>query len=133
MRPLVDTRNYRVKTLNNLNPAFMNFLSFSFERQTGLTNTSLTLEFLTPDINKVPFGGKSSRYLRPNIWNLHWLKTKLGDNLSIFKRIIKVGMQFHANARLVSPQKLSLNNCLFPQCRIQNIELKIWSFRSKFG
>ena len=56
------------KTLNNLNPAFLNEI-FELRKTKRVIRNQYKLNLEVPIINQVIFGAKSIRYLGPKIWN----------------------------------------------------------------
>ena len=77
-----------LKTLSNINPAFMNeFLSSGRLIGQFEINTNLNLEVPIP--NQVTFGAKSVGYLGPKICNSLPVHIESNESLTTFKRIIK--------------------------------------------
>ena len=56
------------KTLNNINPDFMNEI-FELWKTNRAVRNQYKLNLEVPTINQVTFGIKSIRYLGPKIWN----------------------------------------------------------------
>ena len=56
------------KTLNNINPDFMNEI-FELRKTNRAVRNQYKLNLEVPTINQVTFGIKSVRYLGPKIWN----------------------------------------------------------------
>ena len=56
------------KTLNNINPDFMNEI-FELRKTNRAVRNQYKLNLEVPTINQVTFGIKSIRYLGPKIWN----------------------------------------------------------------
>ena len=56
------------KTLNNINPDFMNEI-FDLRKTNRAVRNQYKLNLEVPTINQVTFGIKSIRYLGPKIWN----------------------------------------------------------------
>ena len=56
------------KTLNNINPDFMNEI-FELRKTNRAVRNQYKLNLEVPPINQVTFGIKSIRYLGPKIWN----------------------------------------------------------------
>ena len=56
------------RTLNNINPAFMNEI-FELRKTNRAVRNQYKLNLEVPTINQVTFGIKSIRYLGPKIWN----------------------------------------------------------------
>ena len=87
-------RNYRTlcieifKTINNLNPTFMNGI-FRLRANNRPTREKYKLNLEIPEINQVRFGTKSLRYLGPKIWNSLPYHIKSSENLIKFRNIIK--------------------------------------------
>ena len=76
------------KTLNNINPAFMNeILELRKTKRAVRNQYKLNLE--VPIINQVTFGAKSIRYLGPKIRNSLPFHIKSSESPTTFKRIIK--------------------------------------------
>ena len=76
------------KTLNNINPAFMNEI-FELRKTNRAVRNQYKLNLEVPIINQVTFGAKSIRYLRSKIWNSLPFHIKSSESLTTFKRIIK--------------------------------------------
>ena len=76
------------KTLNNINPAFMNEI-FELRKTNRAVRNQYKLNLEVPIINQVTFGAKSIRYLGPKIWNSLPFHIKSSESLTTFKRIIK--------------------------------------------
>ena len=76
------------KTLNNLNPAFLNEI-FELRKTKRVIRNQYKLNLEVPIINQVTFGAKSIRYLGPKIWNSLPFHIKSSESLTTFKRIIK--------------------------------------------
>ena len=76
------------KTLNSINPNFMNDICEPKKTNRAVRNQyKLNLE--VPIINQVTFGAKSIRYLGPKIWNTLPFHIKSSESLATFKRIIR--------------------------------------------
>ena len=56
------------RTLNNINPAFINEI-FELRKTNRAVRNQYKLNLEVPTINQVTFGIKSIRYLGPKIWN----------------------------------------------------------------
>ena len=93
------------KTLNNINPAFMNEV-FELRKTNSAVRNQYKLNLEVPIINQVTFGTKSIRYLGPKIWNSLPFHIKSSESLTTFKRIIKTELWPHANAQFVSARVL---------------------------
>ena len=68
---LIDSRSLCIesfRTLNNINPAFMNEI-FELRKTNRAVRNQYKLNLEVPTINQVTFGIKSIRYLGPKIWN----------------------------------------------------------------
>ena len=76
------------KTLNNINPAFMNEI-FELRKTKRTVRNQYKLNLEVPIINQVTFGAKSIRYLGPKIWNSLPFHIKSNESLTTFKRSIK--------------------------------------------
>ena len=76
------------KTLNNINPAFINEI-FELRKTNRAVRNQYKLNLEVPIINQVTFGAKSIRYLGPKIWNSLPFHIKSSESLTNFKRIIK--------------------------------------------
>ena len=76
------------KTLNNINPAFVNEI-FELRKTKRAVRNQYKLNLEVPIINQVTFGAKSIRYLGPKIWNSLPFHIKSSESLTTFKRIIK--------------------------------------------
>ena len=72
------------KTLNSINPTFMNDIS---ELRAVRNQYKPNLE--VPILNQITFGAKSIRYLGPEIWNTLPFHIKSSESLTTFKRLIK--------------------------------------------
>ena len=76
------------KTLNSINPTFMNDISELRKTNRAIRNQyKLNLE--VPIINQITLWAKSIRYLRPKIWNTLPFHKKSSESLTTFKIIIK--------------------------------------------
>ena len=76
------------KTLNNINPAFMNEM-FELSKTNRAVRNQYKLNLEVPIINQVTFGAKSIRYLGPKIRNSLPFHIKSSESPTTFKRIIK--------------------------------------------
>ena len=76
------------KTLNNINPVFMDEI-FELRKTKRAVRNQYKLNLELPIINQVTFGAKSIRYLGPKIWNSLPFHIKSSESLTTFKRIIK--------------------------------------------
>ena len=76
------------KTVNNINPAFMNAI-FELRKSNRAVRNQYKLNLEVPIINQVTFGVKSIRYLGPKISNSLPFHIKSSESLTTFKRIIK--------------------------------------------
>ena len=76
------------KTLNNINPVFMNEI-FELRKTKRAVRNQYKFNLEVPIINQVTFGDKSIRYLGPKIWNSLPFHIKSSESLTTFKRIIK--------------------------------------------
>ena len=76
------------KTLNNINPVFMNEI-FELRKSKKAVRNQYKLNLEIPIINQVTFGAKSIRLLGPKIWNSLPFHIKSSESLTTFKRIIK--------------------------------------------
>ena len=74
------------KTLNNLNPSFMENI-FQTKQVSYSTRNSKNLQHYRP--NQVTFGSKSLQSLGPRIWNDLPKEIKEANNLNTFKKLIK--------------------------------------------
>ena len=78
----------KFKTLNSLNPTFMNDI-FKLGKTNKAVRNQNKLNIEVPIINQVTFGAKSIRYLGPKIWNTIPFHNKVSESLTTFIRIIK--------------------------------------------
>ena len=69
------------KTLNNINPAFMNEI-FELRKIDRAIQNQYKLNLEVPIINQVIFGAKSIRYLGPKIWNSLPFHKKSSESLT---------------------------------------------------
>ena len=76
------------KTLNSINPNFMNDI-FDPKQTNRAVRNQYKLNLEVPIINQVTFGAKSIRYLGPKIWNTLPFHIKSSESLATFKRIIR--------------------------------------------
>ena len=76
------------KTLNNINPAFMNEI-FELRKTNRAVRNQYKLNLEVPIINQVTFGAKSIRYLGPKIWNSLPFHIKSSENYTTFRKVIK--------------------------------------------
>ena len=76
------------KTLNSINPNFMNDI-FELKKTNRAVRNQYKLNLEIPIINQVTFGAKSIRHLGPKIWNTLSFHIKSSESLTTFKRIIK--------------------------------------------
>ena len=90
------------KTLNSINPTFMNDI-FELRKTNRAIRNQYKPNLEVPIINQVNLGAKSIRYLGPEIWNTLPFHIKSSESLTTFKRIIKnFWIQSHANSLFVS-------------------------------
>ena len=76
------------KTLNKLNPGYMNDI-FKLRNTDRLTREKYMLNLGIPNLNQATFGTRSLRSCSPKIWNTLPYHIKTSDNLNSFKVIIK--------------------------------------------
>ena len=76
------------KSINNINPAYMNEI-FKLRKTSRAVRNNYKLNLDVPIINEVSFGYKSLRYCGPKIWNSLPFHIKFSENLEAFKNIIK--------------------------------------------
>ena len=76
------------KTLNSINPNFMNDI-FELRKTNGAIRNQCKPNLEVPIMNQVTFGAKSIIYLGPEIWNTPPFHIKLSESLTTFKRIMK--------------------------------------------
>ena len=76
------------KTLNKLNPGYMNDI-FKLKNTDRLTREKYNLNLEIPKLNQATFGTKILRSYGPKIWNVLPYHIKTSDNLNSFKSIIK--------------------------------------------
>ena len=79
---------FNFRTLNNINPAFMNEI-FVLRKTNRAVRNQYKLNLEVSIINQATFGAKSIRYLGPKIWNSLPFHIKPRESLKAFKRIIK--------------------------------------------
>ena len=85
------------KTLNKLNPTFMNDI-FSVRTSNYSSRNPNNLNHFRP--NQVTFGSNSLRAMGPKIWNCLPNELKSAENLKSFKNLIKLwdGLTCKCNA-----------------------------------
>ena len=76
------------KTVNNINPAFMNEI-FKLRKTSKEARKQQKLNLEVPVVNQTTFGVKSIRFYGPKIWNSLPFHIKSSENLETFKNIIK--------------------------------------------
>ena len=84
-------RNLRVeiyKTINKLNPEFMNNI-FKVKENKGLVKEQYKLNLETPKWNQVTFGAKSWKVYGSKVWNRLPFHMKTSENLVQFKSLMK--------------------------------------------
>ena len=72
------------KTINKLNPEFMNYI-FKVKENKGLVREQCKLNLETPEWNQATFGTKSLKVYGPKVWNSLSFHIKTSDNLIQFK------------------------------------------------
>ena len=79
------------KTINKLNPEFMNntFNNIFNIFNKRLVREQYKLNLETPEWNQVTFGGKSVKVYKPKVWNSLPFHIKTSENLIQFKSLIK--------------------------------------------
>ena len=77
-----------IKTLNNINSAFMNDI-FELRKTNRAVRNQNKLNLDVPIINQVISVAKSIRYLDPKIWNSLPFHIKSSESLTTFKIFIK--------------------------------------------
>ena len=77
-----------IKTLSNINSAFMNDI-FELRKTNRAVRNQNKLNLDVPIINQVTSVAKSIRYLDPKIWNSLPFHIKSSESLTTFKIIIK--------------------------------------------
>ena len=97
------------KTLNNINPTFMNEI-FELRKTNRAVQNQYKLNLEVPIINQVTFGAKSIKYLGPKIWNSYPFHIKSSESLTTFKKVIN-------NSDMVS--------CKCPICQRYSTAVKI--------
>ena len=91
----INVRNHRslcievFKTINNLNPSFMNEIFKKSRPKNRPVRNQYKLNLEIPRVNQVRFGRNSLRYLAPKIWNSLPHDIKSAENLKSFKELIK--------------------------------------------
>ena len=76
------------KTINKLNPEFMNNI-FKVKENKRLVREQYKLNLETPKWNQVTFGAKSLKVYGPKVWNSLPFHIKTSENLIQFKSLIK--------------------------------------------
>ena len=76
------------KTLNNLNPSFMNEI-FSLRQKDRPVRQKYELNLDIPSYNQVTFGRKALTFFGPKTWNSLLYHIKSAENLASFKTMIK--------------------------------------------
>ena len=76
------------KTINNLNPSFMEQI-FELRETNRNVREKYRLNLNIPNYNQVTFGKKSLRIFGPKIWNSLPYHIKSSKNLETFKTVIK--------------------------------------------
>ena len=76
------------KTINKLNPEFMNNI-FKVKENKRLVREQYKLNLETPEWNQVTFGEKSLEVYGPKVWNSLPFHIKTSENLIQFKNLIK--------------------------------------------
>ena len=76
------------KTLNDLNPSFMNNI-FKLKINGREVRDKYKLNLDIPKWNQITFGYKSLKVLGPKIWNNLLYHVKSSDNLDTFKNLFK--------------------------------------------
>ena len=87
------------KTLNKLNPSYMNDI-FKIKNTDRLTPEKYKLNLEIAKLNQDTFGTKSLRSYGPKIWNTLPYHIKISDNLNSFKSIIKCWDGNHCTCRV---------------------------------
>ena len=80
------------KTLNDLNPSFMNNI-FKLKINSREVRDKYKLNLDIPKWNQRTFGYKSLKVLGPKIWNNLPYHVKSSENLDTFKNLLKTGME----------------------------------------
>ena len=80
------------KTLNDLNPGFMNNI-FKLKINNREVRDKYKLNLDIPKWNQITFGYKSLKVLGPKIWNNLPYHVKSSENLDTFKNLLKIGME----------------------------------------
>ena len=100
----VSVSNYRslcieiFKTLNDINPIFIKDI-FKLRIKNRPTREKCKLNLESLKSNQVRFGIRSLRYLGPRVWNSLLYHIKSSENLTIFRTLIKIGMEQFVHAR----------------------------------
>ena len=76
------------KTLNNLNPSFMNEI-FSLRQKDRPVRQKYELNLDIPSYNQVTFGRKALTFFGPKTWNSLLYHIKSAENLASFKTMVK--------------------------------------------
>ena len=80
------------KTLNDLNPSFINNI-FKLKINSREVRDKYKLNLHIPKWNQRAFGYKSLKVLGPKIWNNLPYHVKSSENLDTFKNLLKIGME----------------------------------------
>ena len=76
------------KTINKLNPEFMNNI-FKVKENKRLVREQYKLNLETPEWNQVTFGTKILKVYGPKVWNSLPFHIKTSENLIHYKSLIK--------------------------------------------
>ena len=76
------------KTINKLNPEFMNNI-FHVKENKRLVRGQYKLNLETPEWNQVTFGAKSLKVYETKVWNSLPFHVKTSENLIQFKSLMK--------------------------------------------
>ena len=86
------------KTINKLNPEFMNNI-FKVKENKRVAREQYKLNLETPEWNQVTFGAKSLKVYGSKVWNSLLSHMKTSENLIQFKSLMKIGMAIRAVAQ----------------------------------
>ena len=77
-----------LKTLNNLNPSFMNEI-FSLKQKDRPVRQKYELNLDIPSYNQVTFGRKALTFFGPRTWNSLLYHIKSAENLAVVKFVVR--------------------------------------------
>ena len=93
--------------INDINPSVIKDI-FQLRMTNRPTREKYKLNLQIPNLNQVGFRTKSLRYLRPKVCNSLSYHIKSSENLTIFKALIKIGMEQFAHAKYAKSETIHL-------------------------